>query len=104
MEIYGVLLKDFTFKNGESPETFIEYIHENELNLPGQTTAGKDACQENPYFGIRASFTKSECEFETIEEVKKFIIKTLNPFIDITENNEQEIRRNISTYTIYTED
>ena len=96
MKILGVLLDDFTFTKNNNPDSLIEYIVENELNLPKQTIAGKN-CNKIPYFGITPTFTKDTNEFNNINEAKEFIVKTVKPYV---EESKEEIRKNISIYEI----
>ena len=101
MKIYGFLLEDLTFKPNKTPRDFINYILANDESLPIQAEADTDVNDDNPYFGITPVFTRNSCDFETIEDAERFLIQTIQPFVDMDEN---EIKSNLDFIDIAKED
>ena len=100
MKYYGILLEDLTFKKGTTPDDFIDYFSDHEVDMPNQAEASTDSFNDNPYFAIAPVFTRNACDFESTKEIDQFLIQTIKPFVDM---DEKEIQENISIFFLTTD-
>lgn len=101
MRLYGFLLEELTYKPGRTPQDVIDYINENEDEMPGQAEAWFDDNRENPYFAIVPVLTRSASSFEELSDANDFLVRTIAPFLNM---EETDIRKTIGYFSIASTD